>query len=81
MAIEAVWILSLLAVGSRVFNVGTVFAFYAQQVSFAVFGGWSALALSGRWRPEPSWIDVAGRITGVVWLAVTAVSWCRYFLV
>jgi hypothetical protein len=27
---------------------------------------WATLALSGRWRPEPSWIDRSGRILGVV---------------
>jgi hypothetical protein len=81
MAIEAVWILSLLAVGSHFIHANTIFVGYAPQVSFAVVGGWSALALSGQWRPESSWLDIAGRITGVVWIAVTTVLWCRYFLV
>ena len=31
-----------------------------------VAGSWATLALSGRWRPEPSWIDRSGRILGVV---------------
>jgi len=83
MAIEAVWLLPLLAVGSRSLppHVDSLLVVhFSHEVSFAVAGGWSALALSGRWRPEPSWIDLAGRITGAVWLAVTAVSWTSAFL-
>jgi len=30
---------------------------------------WLALALSREWRPERSWIDRAGRVTGLIWLA------------
>jgi hypothetical protein len=80
MTIEAVWIVSLLAVGSRFLQAETLFTSFAPQVSFAVLGGWSALVLSGRWRPESSWIDLAGRITGLVWLAATAVTWTNLLL-
>jgi len=80
MTIEALWILPLLAVGSRFVQKETLLVNFACMVSFAVVGGWSVLVLSGRWRPEPSWIDRAGRITGVVWLAVTAVHWASIFL-
>jgi hypothetical protein len=31
---------------------------------------WLLLVLSGRWRPERSWIDRLGRLLGVVWIAV-----------
>jgi hypothetical protein len=34
----------------------------------AVIGGWLSLALSRRFRPEPSWIDRMGRVLGVYWL-------------
>jgi hypothetical protein len=34
----------------------------------AVAGAWLALVLSGRWRPEPDWIDRAGRAFGVCWI-------------
>jgi len=81
MLVEAVWIGSLLAVGSRFIHLTTVFDGYAQEVSFAVGGAWVALMLTGRWQPEASWIDRAGRLAGVVWIAVTVVSWSRYFLV
>jgi hypothetical protein len=80
MAIEALWIASLLARGSGCINASTVFVGYAQQVSFAVVGGWVTLALSGRWRSEPGWIDRIGRILGVIWIGITALSWSRYYL-
>ncbi|HEX8201705.1 MAG TPA: hypothetical protein VF590_14580 [Isosphaeraceae bacterium] len=35
----------------------------------AVAGAWLTLGLGRRWRPEPSWIDRAGRIVGLFWLA------------
>ena len=30
---------------------------------------WAALAMSGRWRPEPGWIDRLGRLLGICWIA------------
>jgi hypothetical protein len=36
----------------------------------AVGVAWVVLALSQQWRPERSWIDRAGRMTGLVWLAM-----------
>jgi hypothetical protein len=35
----------------------------------AVGGIWSVLLFDRRWRPEPSWIDRAGRCLGIYWLA------------
>ena len=61
-------------------DLANVFLAYAQQVTFTVIGGWMVLALGGRWRSEPSWIDRTGRVTGIVWIAVTAVHWSKYFL-
>jgi hypothetical protein len=34
----------------------------------AVAGSWLTLALSGRWRPQTSWIDRAGRVLGTLWI-------------
>ena len=48
---------------------------------YVVLGGWSTLALSGRWRAEPSWIDRAGRIIGVAWIVATVLSRWRYLMV
>jgi hypothetical protein len=45
------------------------------QVGFAVGGAWLALILSGRRRPEPSWIDRMGRAIGALWLLGTVVVW------
>jgi hypothetical protein len=39
------------------------------SVAFA----WSGLALMRRWQAEPSWIDRAGRVLGVLWLATIPV--------
>ncbi len=35
---------------------------------------WLLLALSGRWRPERSWIDRLGRVVGATWIVVTLLS-------
>jgi hypothetical protein len=39
-------------------------------VGFGVAALWIWMAVSGRWRPEPHWIDRMGRILGVTWLVV-----------
>ncbi len=41
----------------------------AFMVPVSVGGAWVALGLSGRWRPEASWVDRAGRALGFFWLA------------
>jgi hypothetical protein len=79
--VEIAWIGSLLAVGSRFIHLSSVFVGYAQQVSFAVLGGWTILAVSGRWRNDPSWIDRAGRVMGMAWIVMTAIQFGRYFLI
>jgi hypothetical protein len=83
-AIVAVWILSLWAAGSRFMlssDLAGAFLGYSSEISFAVAGGWSVLAFSGRWRSEPSWIDRTGRATGVAWIATVGLHWSKYFLV
>ena len=40
-----------------------------QQGGWAVAVAWLILALSGHWRPEPSWLDRLGRTFGCFWLA------------
>jgi hypothetical protein len=35
---------------------------------FAVAGAWLLLAISGRWRPEASWVDRLGCALGLVWV-------------
>jgi hypothetical protein len=42
------------------------------SVGIAVIVSWSALRATGAWRPESSWIDRAGRLMGIYWIAVGA---------
>jgi hypothetical protein len=44
------------------------------QAGVAVLWCWLTMALSGRWRPEPSWIDRAGRLLGAAWIAMLPLS-------
>jgi hypothetical protein len=36
---------------------------------------WVVFSLAGLWRPEPSWIDRAGRVVGVGWIGMLVASW------
>jgi hypothetical protein len=47
----------------------------AYPTSLAVLGAWGVLVLSGRARPEPSWVDRTGRALGVCWIVVAIVLW------
>ncbi|HEV3163064.1 MAG TPA: hypothetical protein VGZ22_03405, partial [Isosphaeraceae bacterium] len=81
MTIVALWILALWAAGvsGRVLHASVLFVNYSQLVGFAVVGGWASLALGGRWRQEPSWIDRAGKLAGAAWIVATALDWSRTF--
>ncbi|MFI5458398.1 MAG: hypothetical protein ACHRXM_23455 [Isosphaerales bacterium] len=39
------------------------------SVGIAVVVAWGVQWASGRWRPEPSWLDRAGRLAGAYWIA------------
>ena len=39
------------------------------MIGLSVGSGWMLLLISGRWRPERSWIDRAGRVLGWFWIA------------
>lgn len=43
--------------------------------AFAVAGGWLTLALSGRWRNRPGWMDHAGRLVGTTWMGLAICDW------
>jgi hypothetical protein len=75
MSIELFFVVPLFAFGSRFADVETLFIRYSPEVSFAIIGSWSVHALTDRTRSEPSWIDLAGRITGAAWIACTALEW------
>jgi hypothetical protein len=40
------------------------------SIPLAILGVWTALAMSGRWSPEASWIDRAGRAMGIFWVVL-----------
>jgi hypothetical protein len=46
----------------------------AETIGLAVVAAWLTLALGGRWRPESSWVDRAGRALGIVWIGLLLVS-------
>jgi hypothetical protein len=43
---------------------------FAYPIGAAVVAAWVNLAICGRWRPEPEWIDRLGRIVGACWVAM-----------
>ena len=49
---------------------GVQMAAFSAPCGCTVAAIWLLLVLSGRWRPERSWIDRLGRLLGVVWIAV-----------
>lgn len=40
----------------------------------AVAVAWMMLALSGRWEPDPGWLDRTGRLVGVGWIVLMVVD-------
>ncbi len=51
------------------------------KVASVVAGAWLTLALGGRWRAEPGWVDRSGQVVGVAWLACQATQTLMEFLV
>jgi hypothetical protein len=41
---------------------------HAPAVAAAVVVTWAMLAVGGRWRPPPTWLDRDGRLTGLAWI-------------
>jgi hypothetical protein len=46
----------------------------------AAAAAWLTLALTGRWRPRPDWLDRAGRVLGIFWIAIIPLIWLEAFL-
>ncbi len=40
----------------------------------AVAAAWLTLAIGGRWRPAPDWVDRSGRTAGLFWLLMLALN-------
>ena len=64
-AVEAMWASLITSMILDGFDLAPVFGMLA--LSLPVPAAWSALALTGRWQPEPGWIDRFGRALGVRW--------------
>jgi hypothetical protein len=45
------------------------------RVPVAILASWLLLALSGRWRAEPGWVDRVGRFLGFYWVGVWLFRW------
>ena len=54
-----------------------VFWHYVPYISLVVAASWSTLFVSGRWNPEPHWMDRMGRALGAVWLIPLLLVWLR----
>jgi hypothetical protein len=50
------------------------------QCGAAVASAWLTLALTGRWRPRPDWLDRAGRALGIFWIALIPLVWLDAYL-
>lgn len=61
--------------GNDAFN--RVVRWWPFSIGTAVFVLWTGAWLARRWRPERSWIDRAGRVIGVLWIACF-LSWTWY---
>jgi hypothetical protein len=48
----------------------------SRHAGLVIGGAWLALILANAWRPDPTWVDRAGRIVGAFWI----VSACHFFL-
>jgi hypothetical protein len=57
------------------------FASSAFGISVAVAAVWLLLAVSGRWRSEPDWLDRVGRCLGAYWVGIIPFScWWDYHM-
>jgi hypothetical protein len=64
-AVEAMW--AGVFAGVVLDSYGLPAAFGILAIGLPVPAAWAALAWTGRWRPEPGWIDPIGRRIGVWW--------------
>jgi hypothetical protein len=62
------------------YGIQSFFDLVPYPVGVAVGAVWLHLAATGHWRPEPSWIDRAGRVLGAAWLAMIPLVWGRFLL-
>jgi hypothetical protein len=53
---------------------GVLTVSFASPCGPAVAAVWLVLAMSGRWRPEKSWIDRLARLLGATWIGISALA-------
>lgn len=51
------------------------------EVGYFVIGSLLPLALSGHWRPRPSWTDRVCWLVGILWVIIALLSWSRLYLI
>ncbi|WP_165253397.1 hypothetical protein [Paludisphaera soli] len=51
-----------------------VLSYHIDECGLSVAAAWLTLALGGRWRPEPSWIDRMGRALGYFSIAIVPLA-------
>ena len=77
---ESVWLVGASLREGRIM-LYSAFAGWRHFCAFAVAGGWLTLALSGRWRNSPNWIDRAGRLVGATWIGLVICDWIYYLFI
>jgi hypothetical protein len=50
------------------------------SIGYAVFGGWLALIMAGRWQRSHDWVDRLGRVLGASWILAPVVIWILWLL-
>ena len=60
------------------FGVIHYFDLVPYPVGVAVLAAWAQLAASGLWRPRGDWVDRAGRVIGMAWMAMVPLLWARF---
>jgi hypothetical protein len=61
-------------------SVSRIVATFPFHASLLIAGAWMSLALAARWRRETTWVGWAGRMLGIVWIALHLVGNLRIFL-
>jgi hypothetical protein len=60
---------------SRGASVARYCRIHGDKFGGAVAAAWVGLAIAGRWRPERSWVDRAGRVLGAFWIVTLLFAW------
>jgi hypothetical protein len=47
----------------------------ARPIAISLIASWTLMGCCGRWRPESSWIDRAGRALAILWIVAALLAW------